>query len=262
MLRSFVVLYILSFAVVLNAQWTTSRITRVPLQRVAGRAPIAVFDQITWEQGLPKGMARCIFRDHKGFLWLSTPGYGVIRYDGQQCRIFAPTLNDKSSFPATVAFSIAEDSKGILWFGTEKGLVRFDPTLEQFQLISRDHGSDYVNEMLVDQNDRLWVVYDNGCWLYDPATHKFVKIEVRSVVHAYTGKRVNFEKTYPMAGLFRSSKGNIWASATSLNPLEPLLLRYNAKGKNWTFFPVPKLDKNPTTGFLKYVHNLSFAIDR
>ena len=255
MLRSFVVLYILSFAAVVNAQWTTSRITRVPVQRVAGRAPIAVFDQITWEQGLPKGMARCIFRDHKGFLWLSTPGYGVISYDGQQCRVFAPTLNGKTSFPATVAFSIAEDSKGILWFGTEKGLVRFDPTLERFQLISRGHGSDYVNEMLVDQNDRLWVVYDNVCLLYDPATHKFVKIEVRSGVHAYTGKRVNFEKTYPMAGLFRSRKGNIWASATSINPLEPLLLRYNAKGKNWTFFPVPKLDKNPTAGFLKYVHN-------
>jgi ligand-binding sensor domain-containing protein len=254
MLRSFVVLYILSFAAVVNAQWTTSRITRVPVQRVAGRAPIAVFDQITWEQGLPKGMARCIYRDHKGFLWLSVAGYGVIRYDGQQSRIFAPTLNDKSSFPATVAFSIAEDSKGILWFGTEKGLVRFDPTLEQFQLISRGHGSDYVNEMLVDQNDHLWVVYDNGCWLYDPATHKFVKIDIQNALNAYTGKRVDFTQKCSLVGLFRSRKGNIWASATTTNPLVTLLLRYDTHRKDWTFFPVPKSDKHLAIGLLKYVH--------
>lgn len=254
MLRSFVVLCILSFAAALNAQWTTSHITRVPVQHVAGRAPIAVFDQITWEQGLPKGMPRCIFRDHKGFLWLSIAGYGVIRYDGRQCRIFAPTLHDKNAFPATVAFSIAEDSKGILWFGTEKGLVRFDPVLEQFQLISRGNGIDFVSEILVDQNDHLWVAYYDGCWLYNPAMHKFVKIEVRSAVNAYTGKRVNFDKTSSLAGLFRSSKGNIWARAITTNPLVPLLLRYDTKRKDWTFFPVPKVGKEPSTGFMKYVH--------
>lgn len=254
MLRSFVVLYILSFAAALNAQWTTSRITRVPVQRVTGRAPIAVFDQITWEQGLPKGMVRSIYRDRKGFLWLSIAGHGLIRYDGRQCRIFAPTLHNKNTFPATVAFSIAEDSKGRLWFGTEKGLVRFDPALERFQLIIRGRGSDYVNEMLVDQNDHLWVVYTDGCFLYDPTIRKFLKIEISSAVQAYTGERVSFDKTSSLLGLFRSKKGNIWASLTTVNPLTPKLLRYNAKRKDWTFFPVPKVGKEPSTGLLKYVH--------
>lgn len=255
MMRSLVIACILLCARVSEAQWTTDNVVRVSVRSVAGQAPLAIFDQITWEQGLPKGGVRAMYRDRKGFLWLSVPGYGAIRYDGRHCRIFAPTLAGPSAFPATLFYCTAEDSKGILWFGTEKGLVRFDPALEQFELISRGNGqSDYVNGLCEGPDDNIWVNYSPDCLLiYDPKKRVFEDPDFRDLIHAYTGEKIRLEESTIFLSVLCSAKGNIWAT-THITPEVFLLLRYNTQDRSWTFFPVPATDQRRNLGVLKYVN--------
>lgn len=65
-----------------------------------------------------------MFEDKFGILWLSvgkinTPEMTLMQYDGT-------SFNE--IFSATQVFGITEDKDGYIWFGTEKGVNRYDPT--------------------------------------------------------------------------------------------------------------------------------------
>ncbi|MEP6674291.1 MAG: histidine kinase [Ferruginibacter sp.] len=73
------------------------------------------------------------------------------------------------------------DSKGFLWIITENGLSRFDGyQFKNFQHINDDSTSLPVNDLsdiLIDNKDRVWLAYKDGCCYYDPSTHHFIALK-------------------------------------------------------------------------------------
>jgi diguanylate cyclase (GGDEF)-like protein len=75
--------------------------------------------------------------------------------------------------------ALLEDRAGMLWIGTDHGLIRLEPrTGEQvlFQASSRDPAAlpaDEVQALLEDSSRRLWVGTTAGLALYDPHKHGF-----------------------------------------------------------------------------------------
>ncbi len=66
-----------------------------------------------------------ITEDHKGNLWFSTDRGGICMYDLKARRWAAYSVKD--GLPDDVAYKILEDKRHCLWFGTNQGLVQFDP---------------------------------------------------------------------------------------------------------------------------------------
>lgn len=86
-----------------------------------------------------------LFEDSQGNLWVSksTPDnsyqMGLYHYDAQQLPPTPTTASNQIANPQGQVFGITEDSKGNIWFGTERGAGRFDGvTFEYF----RDHSTD------------------------------------------------------------------------------------------------------------------------
>ena len=81
--------------------------------------------------GLPHNHVNDIFKDSSGFLWISTYGGGLVRYDGYGVMEPRLDLNSKS------CRSIAEDDFHRLWVAFDEGINIID--LKTMRAVVPDH---------------------------------------------------------------------------------------------------------------------------
>ncbi|MBK7602572.1 MAG: hypothetical protein IPI15_03125 [Saprospiraceae bacterium] len=129
-----------------------------------------VFTQFTIKDGLSSNVVRAILEDRDGNIWFGT-NKGVCYYDGktiQQIRKsitagaqLSNTISAKSPFVNDV-YSIMQDKKGIIWFGTKDGVVCYDGNnytrfLDDYS-IKNDSSLTlkYVQCMFEDKNGHIW----------------------------------------------------------------------------------------------------------
>ncbi len=79
-----------------------------------------------------------VFLDSKQQLWVATSGGGFAKYDSKTGAFTSYTI--EKGFPTNTYFNIVEDDEGLLWITSNKGLLRFDPAKETFQLYDRTNG--------------------------------------------------------------------------------------------------------------------------
>ncbi|MCG2617502.1 ATP-binding protein [Terrimonas sp. NA20] len=82
-------------------------------------------------QGLSNNSVRCIFQDHRGFIWFGTYD-GLNRYDGYNFKVFRNKLNDTASLPHNYIYAIHEDRNNNLWIGTGQGLTKYNSSDNTF----------------------------------------------------------------------------------------------------------------------------------
>lgn len=114
--------------------------------------------------------------------------------------------------PAHLCSAIAQDAAGLLWFGTQGGLVRYDG----YELrVYRSNPGDpttlagsYVRALLVASDGRLWVgTFSGGLSVFDPRTEKFTRFQV------------GYDR---VEGLAEDRGGWIWIATTAgLDRLDP-----------------------------------------
>lgn len=96
--------------------------------------------------------------------------------------------------------SVAQDSRGFLWFGTQAGLVRYDGAEyaihNSVPFEENTLSSNLVQTMYMEKNDVLWVGTYAGLDRYDIATDTFTHYSVGSDV---------------VVSILKDSKGRVWA---------------------------------------------------
>ncbi len=70
-----------------------------------------------------------VCEDRHGTLWFSTDRGGLCRYDYDTDAFRSYSLGE--GMPDNVTYRVLEDSEGMLWLGTNYGLVRFNPETEK-----------------------------------------------------------------------------------------------------------------------------------
>lgn len=123
---------------------------------------------------------------------------------------------DTSGPPSSVITALAEDSGGMLWIGTARGLMRFDGY--RFRLYGNHSGTPqeevslFVRSLLADADGSLWVGTDfNGLARYDPATDRLSPLDTQTPLPA----------SYSVNALAMDSRGQLWAGTDD----QGLLLR-------------------------------------
>jgi ligand-binding sensor domain-containing protein len=134
--------------------------------------------------------------------------------------------------------SIVEDQQGNIWFGTWKGLNKFNgETLESFQ--DREGLPDNnVRAMAIDKNGKLWVGTDKGACLYDGTA--LVPCEISSTL-----------AENKITAIFKDDSEDLWIGGEFSNKWGFL---YKYDGESMTSFnevagthmkPVHKIDQGP-----------------
>ena len=117
---------------------------------------------VTSSEG-PKSITRNIIQDKNGHFWMAS-WEGIIGFDG---KTFTNYTN-KDSLRRHHVFSVFEDSKYNIWFGTiGAGLYKYDG--KSFQNITTKDGLAYdkLGCTFEDSNDNIWFGTINGLSFYD-----------------------------------------------------------------------------------------------
>ncbi|OQY26302.1 MAG: hypothetical protein B6244_13980 [Candidatus Cloacimonetes bacterium 4572_55] len=120
----------------------------------------------------------------------------------------------------SVVNAVAQDSVGLMWFGTQDGLNKFDS--HKF-VVYRRNGSDsttlsnnFISYLFVDSAGRLWVSTLGGLNLYDPGSDSFIRY-LSNPTDPNTISNENITQTY------EGANGYIWilSRPNGLDRLDP-----------------------------------------
>ncbi|WP_437922075.1 two-component regulator propeller domain-containing protein [Sphingobacterium sp. LRF_L2] len=120
------------------------------------------FRSLTIAKGLPINYVDDIYKDSKGFIWISTQGGGLSRYDGYECLNF--DVNNKL-LPLKSNFirQVCEDHFGRLWLATDFGLDLIDLktlkklTIGQNNAVFQASVAKDWNNILLDSAGNIWL---------------------------------------------------------------------------------------------------------
>ena len=89
---------------------------------------------VLWDvkDGLSLGKKNRMLKDVNGFMWIISP-VGLNRFDGSTFKIYTPDKNTPGTIAGSYGFSMVEDSLHNIWFGTNKGLSRYDIKTDTFK---------------------------------------------------------------------------------------------------------------------------------
>jgi len=90
------------------------------------------------ENSLSSNAVSSIMEDHLGQIWFSTDRGGICVYNKKEKSFKNYSIKD--GLPDDVAYKILEDKNYNLWFGTNQGLVRFNPENKQIRVFTQNEG--------------------------------------------------------------------------------------------------------------------------
>ncbi|NDV82728.1 two-component regulator propeller domain-containing protein [Bacteroides sp. 51] len=97
------------------------------------------YDYIEGEENkLGSNSISSIMQDSNGRIWASTDRGGLCRYNPQTDDF--TNFSIKDGLPDDVTYKVLEDDRGELWFGTNRGLVRFNPDTKYVQTYTTKDG--------------------------------------------------------------------------------------------------------------------------
>lgn len=142
-----------------------------------------------------------VLEDRRGNTWFATIDSGVYQYDGKFFRHFttADGLADNQ------VKSVYEDKAGIIWFGTGRGISRYDGTSFQ-NFVSPNAPLFYkeaqwnneINTIIEDKTGKLWVGTRGDAFVYDGKTFTTITYKGEPFLH--------------VTAIIEDSKGTIWLS--------------------------------------------------
>ncbi|HSU29080.1 MAG TPA: two-component regulator propeller domain-containing protein, partial [Chitinophagaceae bacterium] len=121
-----------------------------------------------------------IAQDHQGYIWFSTYGNGIYRYDGFTLTAFTHDSTNTNSISSNRTSSLIIDHTGNIWVGTFRhGLNKFNPdnnTVIHYRHNPNDIsslGCDTISGILEDREGNIWLATYIGLDHLDTKTGKF-----------------------------------------------------------------------------------------
>ena len=123
------------------------------------------FTRFTSDSGLPDGGIFNLFGDSSGRLWVPTTRGGVARIDNPTSeQPTVTTITTEQGLSSNDVKAVTEDRSGRIYFGTGRGIDRFDPTTGRFKYYTTADGvllGDVLAAMQ-DRNGAVWFSFPTG----------------------------------------------------------------------------------------------------
>ncbi len=133
------------------------------------------FNHLTVNNGLSQGVNNCIFRDSKGFIWISSFD-GLNRFDGVSCISFRSSVNEATGLKGTLFLNILEDKNSNLWIGSNSGLNFYNRNLDRFQnfrIENRSNDEQFYSPFYIDDKNNIWLQSSSDIILFNSTTQTF-----------------------------------------------------------------------------------------
>jgi signal transduction histidine kinase/ligand-binding sensor domain-containing protein/DNA-binding response OmpR family regulator len=109
-----------------------------------------------------------LLKDSKGNLWIGTSGAGVNRMNLVTKEV--ERFQNLESIKYKTITSIIEDDENNIWFGSKKGIIKYDYSKKTFSTFSNLNGDFHINSAFKDKNGFLYFGGIGGVLKFDPRT--------------------------------------------------------------------------------------------
>lgn len=154
-----------------------------------------------------------ILEDKDGLLWICTLGNGVYTLDQKTGKIenLRHINGNENSLSNNMVNGQFKDSHGNLWFATEGGLCKYDPSKKIFKSYTVKNGlpSNFLFKILEDEKNNLWISSTKGLIRFNPQTEN---LKVFTTANGLLNDQFNWNSAYKDAAgrmYFGSVKGMI-----------------------------------------------------
>ena len=178
------------------------------------------YNDILEQNGVYEKTISSIYQDNEGVMWfgLGNDG-GLVKFNKETKEVKNYLANDEevNSLSFNNIRSIAEDSKGNIWIGTQNGLNKLNKKTEEFTVYTYSEGlsNDFIYGVIVDNKDNIWVSTNYGVSMYDQDNNKFIRY------YESDGLATN---EYNGFSYHKNKEGNIYFGGvnglTNFNPLD------------------------------------------
>ncbi|KUJ62955.1 histidine kinase [Flavobacteriaceae bacterium CRH] len=152
----------------------------------------------------PQWITRNIIQDKKNNIWIAAFS-GIFRYDG---KYFTNITNKVIS---ARFFSLLEDRKGNLWFGSiGEGVYYYDG--KSFQNFTTSEGllNNEVTSIYEDKKGNIWFGVSGGASCYDGKSFRNYIIDGNEMHEDQTGKTFPVRRPYEINSIIEDKKGQFW----------------------------------------------------
>lgn len=115
-----------------------------------------------------------ITEDHSGQIWFSTDRGGICKFNKKQKQFTSYSI--KEGLPDDIAYKILEDKNYNLWFGTNKGLVKFNSITHNIRVYTQSDGllseEFNYNSGIVSRSGKLYLGSMEGLVAFRPEEFK------------------------------------------------------------------------------------------
>ena len=146
--------------------------------------------------------------DHEGSFWGITQGGDIYRFDPhpQGFRSYRRRPGDRNSLIDNSVLCAVEDSRGVLWVGSERGLNRIDRGTESVERLDAGVFSRGIRSIAEDHEGYLWLgTRGNGLLRFDPRSRSYQ-------AYRYSASDSRSLGADYIAALLVDRKGNLWAA--------------------------------------------------
>jgi len=156
------------------------------------------------------GPVTAITRGVRDDLWVASDGHGAFHLDGGK-------QIDRFTFEGTGGamrsdhvFAIFVDREEVVWFGTDKGVCRYDPHAMRAENISSDAATNYVRALFRTSHGRLFAGTNAGLYVNDssPKIWRAVPELGRRIIYALGEEKSGRLVIATANGLFASTSPN------------------------------------------------------
>ncbi|HZN11480.1 MAG TPA: two-component regulator propeller domain-containing protein, partial [Blastocatellia bacterium] len=122
----------------------------------------------------------------RGDLWAGTAERGAFRYRrGRELGHFS-FENSAGGLRSNLVYAVFADREGVVWFGTDRGVCRYDPRSAHAERVAVDPQSNFVHALFESAGGRLWCGANRGLFAREPGAAGWQPVEqlTGQAVHA------------------------------------------------------------------------------
>jgi signal transduction histidine kinase/ligand-binding sensor domain-containing protein len=123
------------------------------------------------------GTVNSIAFGQKDEVWVGTDNRGSFSFEGTEFRKRFTFENTSGGLRSNKILSTFVDREGVIWFGTDKGVSRYDPKSPRNERISEDIQSNFVRTLYQTKNGQIYVGTNRGLFNFNEKTNVWKSIE-------------------------------------------------------------------------------------
>ncbi len=121
-------------------------------------------------------------------------------------------VGDTESIPDGIVTALVQDARGLIWIGTQNGLIRYDGyTFHKFLHVASDPSSlagNFVLSLWAAQDGRIWVgTNSDGVSVFNPESERFEHFR-------HDGKQANSLAGNKIQAILGDAQGGLWIGST------------------------------------------------